>query len=213
MRRVRLAGPGVSLHLLPGPHALAGRPEEIAAAAGCVIMLAVIFVGDVLTPIQVVIGALGLIPLLAACWLFSDRLAASVAIVAVGQLLLTAVLGELEVVTLAAETMAYVVLGLFVWLYARNLAELLSNTASRRQFGPMRRLNSDKLTKRETEVAELAARGYTAREISALLHISERTVETHVANLRSKLGIRAKAHLVREITKLGLPTGSKDGAN
>jgi DNA-binding CsgD family transcriptional regulator len=190
--------------LLPGPFALAGRPEEIAVAAGCIALLLLVLIGDLLTPVQVALSALGLIPLLAAAWLLSDRLALAVGVVALGQLVLTAALGDVSVPTAISEATAYVVLGLVVRLYAGSLAELLSRPAPVKRTEVTSRTGVETLTRREREVAALAAQGYTAREIGAQLHIGERTVETHVANVCSKLGLRAKVELVRSASRLGL---------
>lgn len=41
------------------------------------------------------------------------------------------------------------------------------------------------------------AYGYTNKEMASRLRISERTVETHRANLTSKLGLRSRADLVK----------------
>jgi DNA-binding CsgD family transcriptional regulator len=190
--------------LLPGPFALAGRPEEIWVAAGCLLLLLLVLIGDLLTPVQVALTALGLIPLLAAAWLLSDRLALAVAVVALGQLVLTTALGDVSVATGVSEATAYVVLGLVVRLYAGSLAELLSRPAPSRRTELTSRTGVETLTKREREVAALAAQGYTAREIGEHLHIGERTVETHVANICSKLGLKAKIELVRSASRLGL---------
>ena len=189
---------------LPGPYALAGKPSELPAAAGCIALLLIVFVGDLLTPVQVALGALGLIPLLAAAWLLSDRLALAVATVAVGQLVLTAAARAITVPTAVAEVTAYLVLGLVVRLYAGSLAELVRRSAASSAVEPNHRRRADGLTPREREVAQLAAQGYTAREIGERLHIGERTVETHVAHVCSKLGLKAKAELVRAAPRLGL---------
>ena len=189
---------------LPGPFALAGRPEEIPVAAGCILLLLFVLAGDLLTPVQVALSALGLIPLLAAAWLLSDRLALAVAAVALGQLVLTTALGDVSVATGVSEATAYVVLGLVVRLYAGSLSDLLSRQAPAKRTELTSRTGVETLTKREREVATLAAQGYTAREIGAQLHIGERTVETHVANICSKLGLKAKVELVRSATRLGL---------
>jgi DNA-binding CsgD family transcriptional regulator len=53
------------------------------------------------------------------------------------------------------------------------------------------------LTPRELEVAQLAARGHTAAEIGRQLFIGTRTVETHLAHARAKLGCRSKRELLR----------------
>jgi DNA-binding CsgD family transcriptional regulator len=55
----------------------------------------------------------------------------------------------------------------------------------------------DALTKREREVARLAAEGCSAKEIAERLFIGERTVETHLANAYAKLGVASKVELVR----------------
>ena len=60
------------------------------------------------------------------------------------------------------------------------------------------------LTPREREVAVLAARGFTAREIGQRLYIGHRTVETHLATCYSKLGVASKRELVRRAEELHL---------
>jgi signal transduction histidine kinase/class 3 adenylate cyclase len=59
------------------------------------------------------------------------------------------------------------------------------------------------LTRREREVARLAAEGHTARQISEQLFIAERTVETHLARVYDKLGIHSKLDLVKRAAELG----------
>jgi len=190
--------------VLPGPFGLAGRPVEIVVAAACIVALLLVLAGDLLTPVQVALTALGLIPLLAAVWLLSDRLALAVAVVGLGQLVLTTAVGSVSLATGVSEATAYVVLSLVVRLYAGSLAELLARQTPVRRTEVTSRAGVETLTKREREVAALAAQGYTAREIGAQLHIGERTVETHVANVCSKLGLKAKVELVRSASRLGL---------
>jgi DNA-binding NarL/FixJ family response regulator len=48
------------------------------------------------------------------------------------------------------------------------------------------------LTLREWEVADMVARGLTNRRIAEELHISERTVTTHVRRILKKLGVRSR---------------------
>jgi RNA polymerase sigma factor (sigma-70 family) len=54
-----------------------------------------------------------------------------------------------------------------------------------------------KLTAREREVMEQAAKGLHAKEIASALGISPRTVEVHKTRLMAKLGVRNVAELVR----------------
>jgi DNA-binding CsgD family transcriptional regulator len=51
------------------------------------------------------------------------------------------------------------------------------------------------LTRREREVAVLAARGRTSREIAAELHVSVRTVDNHLQNAYTKLGVSRRNDL------------------
>ena len=71
-------------------------------------------------------------------------------------------------------------------------------------LGPTAALRGDDLSPREREVARLAIAGHTAREIGAELFISPRTVETHLANVYAKLGVRSKLELVGRAADLAL---------
>ena len=56
----------------------------------------------------------------------------------------------------------------------------------------------------EKEVALFASRGETAAEIAQHLFISERTVESHLASVYAKLGLRSKSELIRRADELGI---------
>jgi len=60
------------------------------------------------------------------------------------------------------------------------------------------------LTAREREVLQLSAEGKTGAEIAARLHISQRTVENHRANLLRKLGLKNQSELVCYAVRRGL---------
>lgn len=64
-----------------------------------------------------------------------------------------------------------------------------------------------RLTGREREVLELAARGLHAKEIAAALGISPRTVEVHKTRIMEKLGVRNVAELVRFALAGSAPDG------
>lgn len=61
-----------------------------------------------------------------------------------------------------------------------------------RQFSPKARKIMLKLSPREIMIADLVRQGKTSQDISDLLHLSLRTVETYRNNLRKKLGINKK---------------------
>jgi DNA-binding NarL/FixJ family response regulator len=91
-----------------------------------------------------------------------------------------------------------------------------SSWRRRRSLDALRRLGSagrraaaaalgpDSLTRRELEVARLAATGMSAKQIAATLFVGERTVETHLASVYAKLGVGSKLQLVRRAEELGL---------
>ncbi|GEM_PF-4995716 len=56
---------------------------------------------------------------------------------------------------------------------------------------------SNLITERECEVLRLVAKGYTSKDISVCLGISEKTVSNHRANLRIKLGAKNVADLLK----------------
>jgi DNA-binding NarL/FixJ family response regulator len=60
------------------------------------------------------------------------------------------------------------------------------------------------LTSRERQVLELLSDGYTMRQIATRLSISPRTVETHVAKVYRKLGVRTRVQAVSRAATLGL---------
>jgi DNA-binding NarL/FixJ family response regulator len=61
-----------------------------------------------------------------------------------------------------------------------------------------------RITPRQREVLRLVAQGRTTREIAAMLGVSPRTVDTHRAELMSRMGARDAIGLLREAARLGL---------
>ena len=60
------------------------------------------------------------------------------------------------------------------------------------------------LTPREQEVLKLIAEAHTNKQIAEILHLAEKTVESHRANLLRKLGMRDRVELVRYAIRRGL---------
>jgi DNA-binding NarL/FixJ family response regulator len=60
---------------------------------------------------------------------------------------------------------------------------------------PRRRVRSERLTPRELEVARLVAEGLTNRQVAVRLGITERTAETHVDHILTKLGFAGRAQI------------------
>jgi DNA-binding NarL/FixJ family response regulator len=60
------------------------------------------------------------------------------------------------------------------------------------------------LTPREEEVVKLIAEAHTNIQIAQVLHLAEKTVESHRANVLRKLGMRDRVQLVRYAIRRGL---------
>ena len=58
------------------------------------------------------------------------------------------------------------------------------------------------LTSRQLEIARLIAEDLSNRQIAARLHLSERTVETHVTNMLNRLGLNSRIQLGRWIADM-----------
>jgi DNA-binding CsgD family transcriptional regulator len=55
------------------------------------------------------------------------------------------------------------------------------------------------LSPREEEVVELVVRGFTNRQISGALLISEHTVQRHLSNIFEKVGVRSRKNLLKRL--------------
>jgi DNA-binding NarL/FixJ family response regulator len=64
----------------------------------------------------------------------------------------------------------------------------------------------DPLTDRELEVLRLAAKGFTNKAIGIQLHISDRTVQGHLAHIFAKLQANSRTEAVMRGVSLGLIT-------
>jgi len=85
--------------------------------------------------------------------------------------------------------------------FLTNAAErsLIRDWMSSDEEGPR-----EPLTPREQEVVKLIAEAHTNAQIAAVLHLSEKTVESHRANVLRKLGMRDRVELVRYAIRRGL---------
>ena len=69
------------------------------------------------------------------------------------------------------------------------------------------------LSDRELEVFEMIGRGYPTREIADRLSISPKTVESHRAKIKSKLGVDTATDLMRRAIRWVESIGSRAGAS
>ncbi|MBI3896667.1 MAG: response regulator transcription factor [Gammaproteobacteria bacterium] len=66
--------------------------------------------------------------------------------------------------------------------------------------------STDQLTKRQREILQLIAKGYTSKEMAQMLNLSPKTIETHRTQLMKQLDIHDVAGLVRYAIRVGLVT-------
>jgi DNA-binding NarL/FixJ family response regulator len=91
----------------------------------------------------------------------------------------------------------------------RTVADGRTFLSSRTQQALMRQwleegAPAEDLTPRELEVVKLIAEANTNRQIADALKLSEKTVESHRANVLGKLGMRDRVELVRYAIRRGL---------
>jgi DNA-binding CsgD family transcriptional regulator len=60
----------------------------------------------------------------------------------------------------------------------------------------MRNQQEPELTRREFQVLELVAKGYSAKEVAQEIDIAPRTVEGHIDTIKLKLRARNRTHMV-----------------
>jgi DNA-binding NarL/FixJ family response regulator len=73
--------------------------------------------------------------------------------------------------------------------------------------------DSGRLTPQQESVLELAARGFTNREIGAQLYISESTVRFHLQKLKTKFSARSKTNLIALAIRSGAISPAPEGAD
>jgi len=198
------------------PYALAGSQWELSVTWLCTLLIAVVFGVEVLTP-EAVVGTFALLPILAAAWLLSNRCLAVVTAVAVLLLGGAVVIESRNRPTLVLLALAIALISVVARVYATGLSGLLSSHRHLRPAMPTQAApwsfdgidglahGVRSLTRRELEVARLAAQGYTATEIGGQLHIVDRTVESHLASTYTKLRIGSRPELIRMASRLNAP--------
>ena len=90
-----------------------------------------------------------------------------------------------------------------VWRRDRSI-EVLRRLGSSGRRAAAAALGPVSLTRREREVARLAARGMSTKAIADALFVGERTVESHLSSSYAKLGVGSRLNLVRRAAELGL---------
>lgn len=116
-----------------------------------------------------------------------------------------------RVARLAAAGLRNREIGAALWISDKtvesHVAAILSALGTTNRVGIGRELGGDPtspsldhlLTRRQREVARLVARGLMNAEISAMLGITEKTVEKHVSGLFDRLGVRTRSAIAARV--------------
>lgn len=92
----------------------------------------------------------------------------------------------------------------------KKMVELgLFNSSSHPEaYLPGKSLGNVYLSKRENEILYYLIRGYTARKLSERIKLSPRTIEQHIASIKTKLNVTSKPELIEKIMDEYFPVKS-----
>jgi DNA-binding CsgD family transcriptional regulator len=177
------------------------QERTTAVLIACLVALTVVFIIDVKTPPDIVLAGFYLVPAAIAAAVLRRNGALTTWLAAVGLQGMGERLGRAGVTTILIQALA---LTLVVVIVRRRKSE--SEELNRRQPALARSVDGnghtrvesqfEQLTRREREVAELAAVGRSAKEIAGELRIGRRTVETHLGHTYAKLGVQSQVDLI-----------------
>lgn len=80
---------------------------------------------------------------------------------------------------------------------SEQVSERILNSLPGRHAEPGHALPFDRMTDREQEVFALIGRGLGTRDIAARLGVSIKTVDSHRARIKEKLGLKSAPELIR----------------
>jgi DNA-binding NarL/FixJ family response regulator len=83
-----------------------------------------------------------------------------------------------------------------VWANSADVLQLVEALQSAMPFKGVNSRGEALLTKREQELVPLVANGFTNREISTQLGVSEHTIKNHLFRIYEKLGISSRVELI-----------------
>src|SRR5438067_10125840 len=118
------------------PLGLVGHPWEYPMALAFAATLILIYVAELVTPTDVVITSLGLVPIVAAAWLLSTPLAVGITVLGIGLAGVAGAVGALVPFTAATGAGVFTLAAVAIRLYARRLVILLRGTPDEADPGP-----------------------------------------------------------------------------
>jgi DNA-binding NarL/FixJ family response regulator len=84
-----------------------------------------------------------------------------------------------------------------IWLETKIITRILTRLLPSKRGSP--RFVKHELTQREKEIVKLILQGYTNKQISKKLFITEPTVKSHLVNIFRKLGVGSRLQLIVQL--------------
>ena len=190
---------------VPTPELSAGGLAKRAAILLVVAAIALLFLAELAAPPGLTLGTAVIVPVLVSCFVLDQRWAVAVLGLAVLTRVAVAAVGDTNAGLAALEVTSYVGCAAVALAYTRRAHSGAVRTplVDPTRLGPEPRPvattpEASQLTDRERQVLDMAIHGLTAKQIGERLFISRRTVETHLARARDKLGVRTKRDLIAQ---------------
>jgi DNA-binding CsgD family transcriptional regulator len=181
----------------------AARHPYVLPLIVCSITLGAVFLVDVMTPPDVVLASLYMVPAFLAGVSLPSRLALIICVAAVAMQITALSLQRESALTDLAEagSVTFVFSGLRLVHRPRPAGREARPEEAKGNDGwgyVIRTPGEEILTPRERQVADLAVEGRSTKEIARQLSIGRRTVETHLAHTYAKMGVGSKVELIIE---------------
>jgi len=91
-----------------------------------------------------------------------------------------------------------------LWEGGAPLSPDIARMILRRFHKPIAEDDTPKLGAKEKEVLELMFKGFSRKELAAILNVSTNTIGTHVKRIYTKLDVTSRSEAIYEATRLGL---------
>lgn len=190
---------------VPTPNVSLGGAAKPIAAPLVVAAIALLFVLELAAPRDLTLGTIVIVPVLVSCFVLNRRWAVAIAGLAVLTRVVVAMVGDTTIGLAALESTSYIGCAVITLAHARpkqsaparrTIADVV--TARPEPSFSAQVVEAPGLTDRERQVLLMAIQGLTAKQIGERLFIGRRTVETHLARARDKLGVRTKRELIAQ---------------
>ena len=100
--------------------------------------------------------------------------------------------------------LGYIVKAAPIAEFSEALARVIEGTPTFPAFPLAGRAANPRLTRRQTQLLDHVRQGHSSKQISALLHIAEGTINNHVAAILRALDVSTRAQAVAKAIELGL---------